>query len=351
MGSVDVVIPNYNYARWLPDAIDSALSQREVDVRVVVVDNASTDDSIALVEEAMAREPRLHLIKHPENLGLIASLNDGVDWCTGDYTVNLSADDMLTPGSLRRAVTVLDAHPETAFVYGPVTVYREGAPEPRRLPTRDRAVTRIWDGDAWLGQAARSGHVCIHSPEVVARTSLVQEVHYAPELPHTSDIGMWLRLAARGAVGHLRGVRQAVYRVHGDSMMHSVSDPVISAMTYRLDAFEVLAEQDAERLANAGELLRQARAALATEGVLTALYEYDRRRETDTALVDKLLQAAESIWPEVTAAPVYRTLAQARARSGWSATRAARYLQANARARVRHVRCRQFGQWPAYVSR
>lgn len=349
MGSVDVVIPNYNYAKWLKHSIRSALTQRGVDVRVLVVDNASSDDSAAIVESMMVGEPRLHLLRHAENMGLLTSLNDGVEWLSADYAVNLSADDQLTPGSLRRGVEVLDANPDVAFAYGPVLVHRDGHRLPRPHGERRRPVVRVWGGEQWLWQAAGSGHVCIRSPEVLARSALVKEVGYSRLLPHSSDMGVCLQLAARGKVAHLRGVQQAIYREHPASLMHSMRDAVITDVSARFDAFELLIKEDADRLQRPTSLLDRARAALATEAVARLRYAYDRGAARPVYAA-RLLDTAKSIWPPIADSADFRWLTIAPVETPWSAARVARLARRDARAVVRHVRCRQFGQWPTYVA-
>src|SRR5262249_47445225 len=142
---VSVAIPNYNYARFLPDAIESALDQPGVDVDVLVVDNASTDDSVAVVEAIAARDSRVQLIRHSVNEGPIASFNEGARKTTGEYYVLLCSDDLLTPGSLARSVALLEEHPNVGFTFGYVKRFTD------ELPTAETAVTgwSVWSGRRW----------------------------------------------------------------------------------------------------------------------------------------------------------------------------------------------------------
>ena len=118
MSRVDVIIPCYRYGHFLRGCVESVLSQEGVDVRVLVLDDASPDHT-AEVGEALAREDRrVTFRRHAANRGHIATYNEGLAWATGDYTLLLSADDLLTPGALGRAVAVLEAHPEVVLAYG-----------------------------------------------------------------------------------------------------------------------------------------------------------------------------------------------------------------------------------------
>src|SRR5215471_5984026 len=132
MSSVSVVIPCYKYGHFLEDAVSSALDDQEgVDVRVLIIDDASPDDSAEVAAKIAARDPRVDVIVHEANKGNIATFNEGLlEWADGDYCMLLSADDRVTPGALRRARDLLDAHPSVGFVHGRSLWVVDGAPLP-----------------------------------------------------------------------------------------------------------------------------------------------------------------------------------------------------------------------------
>ena len=76
MASIDVVIPCYNYARFLPECVGSVLSQDVGCLRVIIIDNASTDNSVSMAKQLAAMDPRVQVICHENNLGPRASFND-----------------------------------------------------------------------------------------------------------------------------------------------------------------------------------------------------------------------------------------------------------------------------------
>ena len=132
MSSVSVVIPCYKYGHFLEEAVASVLDdQPGVDVRALIIDDASPDDSAEMARKIAARDPRVEVIVHATNKGNIATYNEGLlEWADGDYCVLMSADDRLTPGALRRATDLLDAHPGVGFVYGHSLWVMDGAPLP-----------------------------------------------------------------------------------------------------------------------------------------------------------------------------------------------------------------------------
>src|ERR1700749_1026150 len=132
MTSVSVVVPCYKYGHFLEEAVSSVLDDQEgVDVRALIIDDASPDDSAEVARKIAARNPRVDLIVHETNKGNIATFNEGLlEWADGDYCILMSADDRLTPGALRRARDLLDAHSGVGFVYGHPLWITDGAPLP-----------------------------------------------------------------------------------------------------------------------------------------------------------------------------------------------------------------------------
>src|SRR5262249_41041608 len=137
-----------------------------------------------------------------------------------------SADDLLVPGSLRRATEIMGKHPNVGMVYGK-TLFTAEDMSPSRPAGRWRG-TKIWSGTDWLRIRCRSTYNCISSPAVVVRRSVQGAVgHYDPVCHHTSDFNMWLRIAAIADVAYVRGVPQAIYRVHSDSMLRSQASTML----------------------------------------------------------------------------------------------------------------------------
>ena len=219
VSQVSIIVPCYKYAHFLDECVGSVVTQPGVDVRVLIIDDASPDDTPAVAAALAARDSRIAYRRHAVNQGHIATYNEGLAWADGDYTVLLSADDMLTPGALLRATRLLDAHPEVGFVYGPaVTFAGEPRPQPR-IPS-EAIQWRVWQGREWLEAMCASNLFYISTPAVIVRTRLQHELGgYRAELPHAGDTEMWMRFAAHAAVGEILDADQAYYRIHGRNML------------------------------------------------------------------------------------------------------------------------------------
>ena len=164
MTTISVLIPCYKYGHFLEGAVASVLDdQPGVDVRVLIIDDASPDDSADVAMKIAARDPRVSVIVHRTNKGNIATFNEGLlEWADGDYCALVSADDQLTPGALGRARDSLDAHPSLGFVYGHALSFTDGEELPNAR-VRPRG-SSMWPGRWWLERIFRQGENPITSP-------------------------------------------------------------------------------------------------------------------------------------------------------------------------------------------
>src|SRR5262249_50316333 len=125
MSQVDVIIPCYKYGHYLQACVESVLSQQGVVVRVLILDDCSPDNTPEVAGNLALRDGRVEYRRHTVNHGHIATYNEGLlEWASGDYVLLLSADDLLTPGALERAVRLFDSHPEVGLVYGRQIVFQ-----------------------------------------------------------------------------------------------------------------------------------------------------------------------------------------------------------------------------------
>lgn len=291
--TVSVVVPCYRYGRFLPDCVGSILSQEGVDVRVLIVDDASPDDSADVARRLAAADPRVDVRVHERNRGHIATYNEGLlEWADGDYCVLISADDQLTPGSLARATAVLEEHPNVGFVYSHAIDWDDSTPKPE--PRGRQTGVTIWSGHEWFSTVCRRGYCVVSGPTVVVRTSAHHEVGgYRPDLPHTADFELWLRLAAHADVAFLKGVDQAIYRIHGSQM--TVERVPLVDLQQRKEAFDAVFEAHGERVSNAARLRRTADRKLAKEALWRACRAYERRG-MDRVPVDALYEFARTTY-------------------------------------------------------
>ena len=230
---VTVVIPTFNRARFLPGAIDSVLAQTYGDFRLLVADNASTDETAAIVDRY--DDPRVDYVRRPENLGITANHNLALRDVATEYCLILPDDDVLFPQILERTVAALDANPRAGMVHGRFSVLGEDGAVLKEVEdwTYGLDGDRVEDGDTFVRESM------LWSCRVCASTALMR-MAALPEPPFDQDdfpaidFGMWLRMALDWEMAFL-AERLAGYRIHGGSHSAAFGPPQGAGYTMRTE--------------------------------------------------------------------------------------------------------------------
>jgi glycosyltransferase involved in cell wall biosynthesis len=204
---VSVVIPAYNSAAFLAEALDSVLGQTRAIGEVVVVDDGSTDQTPAVAasyESAGVRYVR------QQNNGPSEARNTGIRETSGDLVAFLDADDIWLPDKVEKQVGYLEAHPEVDLVSGDLWFWRVDANVRRLMKTGFR------HGSNPKHEVAVRNVVGNTSAVMVRRVALEAVGGFDPALRYGEDWDLWIRLVERSGVGFLHQP-VIVYRWHSDS--------------------------------------------------------------------------------------------------------------------------------------
>ncbi|WEX75003.1 glycosyltransferase family 2 protein [Sinorhizobium numidicum] len=219
MHTVDIIVPCYQYGGFLNECVKSALSQQNVQVRVLIIDDASTDNTAEVASELALRDKSIVFHRHKANRGHITTYNEGIEWAAAEFLLLLSADDYLLPGALDRAVRVLTESSELGFAFGAaIVLHEDGSTEPMHPlgPAVMNSRRLTMEGIAFIARSRATN--IVPTATAVVRTELQKHVGgYRHDLPHSADMEMWMRLAAQAPVGFVCAY-QAVYRQHGLNM-------------------------------------------------------------------------------------------------------------------------------------
>lgn len=306
---VSIIIPCFNYGHYLPDSVGSALAQDEIEPQVIIVDDASTDDSAQVAARYAQTDERVSVVQHQKNTGHVQAFNDGLKEATGEFIVRLDADDLLTTGSVARAVALFDAFPKVGLVYGHPRHFTKSVPPVARTAVRG---WRVWAGADWVAYRCARGVNCITTPEAVIRASVMDSIGGLNTALHFSqDMEMWLRAASVSDVGRVDGTDQAFHRDHPASMSATDGSGQLLDLQERATVFEVLFNGPGGSLDSADSLHQAARRALAAEALTAAYHAYDRGR-TATVDVQSYVAFAMSTYPDVRSLPQWRALERRR---------------------------------------
>jgi len=202
-----VLLPVYNAAGFLGEALDSVFAQTYTDFELVLVDDASTDE----IEEVLDRhgDPRLRVLRRMVRGGTAVALNDGLAEARGRYAAVMHADDVSLPDRLARQIEFLDRHPEVGIVGGnqqPIDVEGRPVGPATRLPTLPGHIR-------WMLHV----HNCLNHPTIIARRDLLHDLGgYRPAAVPAEDYALWIDAMEAARIANVDDV-VVRYRLHPGS--------------------------------------------------------------------------------------------------------------------------------------
>lgn len=212
MATVDIIIPAYNAARYLPTAIESVSAQTFNDWRIVLVNDGSTDNTDEVVAPFLERlGPRMLYIKQA-NRGLPAARNAAIQASTAEFLALLDADDVWLPCRLSDSIEALRQRPQAGLSYGLITyIDQNGQPGATFAGNRKNAEGNI-------APSIYMRKVELPCPTITFRRACVDQVGLFDEtMRATEDRDLWLRIALRYEVAFVPKVI-AYYRLSPNSM-------------------------------------------------------------------------------------------------------------------------------------
>ncbi len=212
MTNISVIIPTFNRAELVQDAIESVLSQEWAGVQVVVVDDGSTDGTGEVLRARYGERVNYY---YQSNQGRSVARNMGIQVSTGDYLLFLDSDDLLLPGSLAAEAAFLDAHPEVDIVYTDGYFCDEtGRDFARIAPARP-----AHDPDNLLKDLVINNVILACHSVMMRRTALdsIGPPYFDKSLRGTEDENLWIRLAAEGKAFAYLDLPTCKYRVHSSN--------------------------------------------------------------------------------------------------------------------------------------
>ena len=126
MPQVSVIVPSYNHGKYLAETIESVLAQTWADFELVIVDDASKDDSQEILRHYQGCDPRVRPFFHHENLGASQAVNHGLDLAEGAYFTFCGSDDLFMEDKLERQLEVVREHPGRAIIADGYNIDQEG---------------------------------------------------------------------------------------------------------------------------------------------------------------------------------------------------------------------------------
>lgn len=208
--TVSVLMPVYNGARYLAEAVESILAQTFADFEFVIVDDGSTDRSAAMLDEYARRDPRIRIIRRP-NTGIVGALNDAIAESSAPLIARMDADDVSLPQRVEKQVAYMGEHPECVALgsrvigidpYGCVLF------ESEHKLAHEEIDKELLNGVGWA---------IVHPVAMLRRHAVERVGRYRKQWQWVEDLDLFLRLAEIGKLANLPD-QLLRYRQHTESI-------------------------------------------------------------------------------------------------------------------------------------
>lgn len=240
--TVSVVMPVYQAADFLAEAIESILAQTYPDLELIAVDDGSTDASGEILERYAKRDPRL-IVRRQRHEGVISARNAGLSLARAPWVACMDADDVSLPDRLARQVSALAARPEVVCIGGGFDV----------IDAKHRLLNRVMppcEHAAILAMALLGRSPICGSNAMFRRREVLEIGGYDEAAGLVEDLDLWLRL---GEIGHLANLPDVISRVR----FHDASQSA-TQQERQLDAIHEVVNRARERRGIAERIERPA---------------------------------------------------------------------------------------------
>lgn len=210
---VSICIPNYNYDLYVGKAIQSAIDQSYDNVEVVVVDNASTDNSMEVIS-SFKENDKVKIFENSENIGALKNFNKSFELSKGDYIVFLSSDDMLRPDFVKKCMQVFEK-------YDVGMVGTEMALIDKDDNILDEEYIPFYD-DNYIIPGIKQAKVfmmgnCFGANQVLIKKSVLEKVGlFDSRFEASSDWHLWFRICMQSDIAYLKE-QLTTLRLHGNN--------------------------------------------------------------------------------------------------------------------------------------
>lgn len=182
-----MIVPNYNHGHYLIETLDSILGQSLKPAEVIVIDDASTDNSIEIIESVTNRDPTVKLLRNQSNTGPLVAVNSALKEASGEYVYAIAADDKILPTLFEESVDLLERYPQAGLCSSDMGCmdqqgnstgeYRAGVVEQASFLSPSEILTALYKDPAYI----------IGGTTVFRRSALEEAGRFPPQLLNLSD--------------------------------------------------------------------------------------------------------------------------------------------------------------------
>lgn len=194
--TISVVMPNFNHSKYLPESLPAILNQSYQPLELLIIDDASTDDSVEIIEGFAKKHANIRFYRNSSNMGPNYSANKLYGLAGGDFIYSASADDRILPGFFEKSVDVLSRFPQAALCFSDPATFVTGQ-QLRENRMRLSTEPRYFSPDSLAETLRRQYFFPAGHTSLIKRTLFLGIGALKPELKWHSDWLLWLVLAFR----------------------------------------------------------------------------------------------------------------------------------------------------------
>lgn len=226
---VSVLMPVYNGAQYLQEAIDSILEQTYKDFEFIIVDDGSTDESAAIIAKNVTQDNRLVVLRNENNSGICVTLNKGLAAARGRYIVRMDCDDIALPERIERQVAFMDQRSDVGVAGCNIDMFYSDHPENHNVHS--------FDVDSYECRAGLLFATCVAHPAVIIRKSVLvkHNLQYDDYFRGMEDYYLWWQISKYAQITNLPELLLR-YRLHAKQVTQTqVNDDFIRRQREFLD--------------------------------------------------------------------------------------------------------------------
>lgn len=195
---VSVLMSAYNSEKYVGEAIESILNQTFSDFEFVIVNDGSTDKTAEIIKKHAEQDKRINFIDNKKNAGLITALNQGLNFCNGEYIARMDSDDISLPTRFAEQVEYMDNHPECGACGTWIKKFGPGTHRDKII--KYPKVVKFLDFLIYGDQVAQ--------PSAMTRRSVIVDnnIQYNPKYKYAEDYAFWINISRHSTVHNLQKV-------------------------------------------------------------------------------------------------------------------------------------------------
>lgn len=211
---VSVLICAYNAEPYITDALDAIINQTYTNLEIVLINDGSTDNTLAIIEALQQKDSRIKIISNSTNLGFIASLNIGLNIVTGEYIARTDADDITSTTWIEKIVGCLEKNPDIIAMGAYLKILsKSGNNSLLSIDLQDNSILKnpLTHDEIIAIFPFRN---CIHNNVMIMRRKVIEQgLRFDPAYPHAEDYKFWYEVSK---LGKLANYPEALvqYRLH-----------------------------------------------------------------------------------------------------------------------------------------